>query len=121
MTNREVIDKMTNEELGRFLDSIDCVHCAYHENYGEVVPDICNGLKHCAEGIAKWLGSKADFRMADYIHEEENPECPLCKRYGLEKGDSLYQAYYPDSGISFDEIRVRYCPLCGKELKEDNT
>ncbi len=56
------------------------------------------------------------------IMKEKNPECTLCRRYGLEKGDSLYQVYYPDSGISFDEIRdIRYCPLCGKKLKEDNT
>lgn len=55
------------------------------------------------------------------IVEEKNSECTLCRRYGLEKGDTLYQVYYPDTGINFDEIRdIRYCPLCGKELKENN-
>lgn len=48
--------------------------------------------------------------------------CELCKRFGIEKGDSLYQVTYPDTGIDFYEIRnIQYCPLCGKELKEDNT
>ena len=47
-------------------------------------------------------------------------ECELCKKYGIEKGDSLYQRFYPD--LDFHEIRnIQYCPLCGKELKEDNT
>ena len=58
--------------------------------------------------------------MAEYI-EREN-KCPLCRKYGLEKGDSLYQVAYPDTGIDFYEIRnIQFCPLCGKELKEDNT
>lgn len=69
MTNRDVINGMTNAELGRFLDHIDCINCAYHENEGECVPDICNGLKHCAEGITQWLDMEPDFRMADYIKD----------------------------------------------------
>ena len=51
-----------------------------------------------------------------------NKECELCRRYGIEKGDSLYQVGYPDTGIAFYEIRnIQFCPLCGKALKEDNT
>ena len=58
----------------------------------------------------------------DQIIENPNQECTLCRRYGLEKGDTLYQVGYPDTGIDFYAIpNIKYCPLCGKELKEDNT
>ena len=60
---------------------------------------------------------------SDNMENNENKvECPLCRRYGIEKGDTLYQVGYPDTGIDFYAIRdIQYCPLCGKELKEDNT
>lgn len=71
MTNRDVINGMTNAELGRFLDHIDCANCAYYRAMGDGVPDICTmNVDNCAEGIAKWLDKEPDFRMADYIHEE---------------------------------------------------
>lgn len=58
--------------------------------------------------------------MAEYIEKEK--QCPLCHKYGIKKGDSLYQVSYPYTGIDFFEIRnIQFCPLCGKELKEDNT
>lgn len=73
MTNRDVIDKMTNEELGRFLDHIDCANCSYYSDNDDWAPDICTkDTTQCAEGIAKWLNQEPDFRMADYIKEEEN-------------------------------------------------
>ena len=53
--------------------------------------------------------------------DKDKNECPLCKKYGIEKGERLYQVAYPDTGIDFYEIRANYGPLCGKELKEDNT
>lgn len=69
MTNRDVIDKMTNEELGRFLDHVDCANCAYYYDNNDY--DICmKDETQCAEGIAKWLDKEPDFRMADYIKEE---------------------------------------------------
>lgn len=53
------------------------------------------------------------------VNNEEVNVCELCKPYGLEKGDSLYQRFYPD--LDFHEIfNIQFCPLCGKELKEDN-
>lgn len=53
-------------------------------------------------------------------NDKNNLTCELCKPYGLEKGDSLYQRFYPD--LDFHEIfNIQFCPLCGKELKEDNT
>ena len=61
MTNREVIDKMSNAELGRFLDHIDCANCAYYRAMDDGVPDICTmNVHNCAEGIAKWLSQEAD-------------------------------------------------------------
>ena len=55
-------------------------------------------------------------------NNDNKVECELCRRYGIEKGDTLYQVAYPDTGIDFYAIRgIKYCPLCGKELKEDNT
>ena len=60
--------------------------------------------------------------LLDMILERTENKCELCKRYGIERGDSLYQVSYPDTGISFDEIRnIQFCPLCGKMLKDDNT
>lgn len=58
----------------------------------------------------------------DMENNENKVECALCRKYGIEKGDTLYQVAYPDTGIDFYAIRdIKYCPLCGKELKEDNT
>jgi hypothetical protein len=55
-------------------------------------------------------------------NDKDNSVCELCRRYGIEKGDTLYQVGYPDTGIDFYAIRnIKFCPLCGKELKEDNT
>lgn len=71
MTNRDVINSMTNAELGMFLDHIDCSNCAFYRAMDDGVPDICTmNADNCAEGIAKWLDKEPDFRMADYIHEE---------------------------------------------------
>ena len=56
------------------------------------------------------------------VNNEEINICELCKKYGIEKGDTSYQVGYPDTGIDFYAIRnIQHCPLCGKELKEDNT
>lgn len=64
-----------------------------------------------------------DIMGSDNMENNDNKaECPLCRRYGIEKGDTLYQVAYPDTGIDFYAIcDIKYCPLCGKELKEDNT
>lgn len=76
MTNREIINGMGNEDLGKFLTHIDCACCAY---YSEDGPHVCSKLsqkrttdiRDCAEGRAKWLDREADFRMADYIRKPE--------------------------------------------------
>lgn len=46
--------------------------------------------------------------------------CPVCKYYGLEQGDTLYRWSDWDGGIGFDYIHnIRFCPVCGRELPED--
>ena len=71
MTNRDVIDRMTNEELAVLLD---CNQCAYYdskddrctrngdESRGKMLP--------CVKGIAEWLGSKADFEYFAEVKKE---------------------------------------------------
>ena len=62
------------------------------------------------------------YKPENELNNTVDKECELCKRYGIEKGDSLYQIAYPDTGIDFYEIRnIQFCPLCGETLKEDNT
>ena len=68
MTNFDVIKQMTVEELGEFLNHVDCANCAYHESDGESTGS-CNGHKHCKDGITKWLERESDWWMSDYINE----------------------------------------------------
>lgn len=53
-TNRERLNKMTNEELAKFLKSCDfiCNTCAYR--YQECL------LSDCYEGILKWLEQESE-------------------------------------------------------------
>lgn len=82
MTNREVIDKMSNGQLAAFLDHVDCINCAYYAPDGdntcsehEELAREMNGFDSekdiCKEGIAKWLSQEADFRMTDYVKEDK--------------------------------------------------
>lgn len=42
-------------------------------------------------------------------NDENNSTCELCRKYGIEKGDTLYQVAYPDTGIDFYAIRnIKY-------------
>lgn len=67
MTNRDVINKMTNAELGRFLNHVDCANCAYYNDDDEA-PNVCMmNVDCCAEGFTKWLKLEPDFRMIEYI------------------------------------------------------
>ena len=49
------------------------------------------------------------------VHSIISVVCELCK-YDLEDGDYLYQRRSYDHGITFDEIVVHYCPVCGRKL-----
>ncbi len=49
-----------------------------------------------------------------------NPDtCPFCANHF--KGDTICESSDWDGGIGFDYIRdIKYCPLCGKELQDDD-
>ena len=48
--------------------------------------------------------------------------CDLCKKYGLEDGDTLYCSADWDGGIGFDYIRdIHYCPKCGRRLGNERS
>jgi hypothetical protein len=53
---------MTVEELGRFLNHIDCINCAYYD-------ECCDGKRNCKDGITEWLGQESSRYMSDYIKE----------------------------------------------------
>lgn len=71
MTNRDVIDKMTNEELAAILD---CNQCAYYDSKNDKCtkngPEARGKMLPCVEGIAKWLGRKADFGYFAEVKKE---------------------------------------------------
>jgi hypothetical protein len=68
MTNFDVIKQMTVEELGKFLNHIDCANCAYYNDSDEST-EVCNGHNQCKEGITAWLGQESSRWMSDYIKE----------------------------------------------------
>ena len=41
-------------------------------------------------------------------------ECKFCEYH--ENGDTLYEYGSDDRGIVFDQIKIHYCPVCGKIL-----
>lgn len=52
--------------------------------------------------------------------EEKEYGCEVCRYHELEKGDTLYRYTSWDGGLGFDYIHnIRYCPVCGKELPEE--
>lgn len=69
MTNFDVIKQMTVEELGRFLNHIDCANCAYYNDDNAATHVCTRDTTHCAGGITKWLEREADWWMSDYIKE----------------------------------------------------
>lgn len=61
MTNFDVIKQMTVEELGEFLNKIDCVNRVY---FGK-----CSDGMNCQEGITEWLKQESYCLMSKYIKE----------------------------------------------------
>lgn len=46
-----------------------------------------------------------------------NTGCEFCQSH--EKGDILYEGSdWDGGGLGFDDINIKYCPMCGRELKE---
>ena len=57
--------------------------------------------------------------VSEYFPHQSVP-CDLCKKYGLEDGDTLYMSSDWDGGIGFDYIRdIHFCPVCGRRLKHE--
>lgn len=82
MTNRDVINHMTDAELGRFLNSNDrvCVRCAYYDDnesdYGCSMMKLRQHATYsdsheiCTDGMTKWLSQTPDFRMQEYFKDD---------------------------------------------------
>ena len=54
MTNREKLQNMSNEELGKFLGTSNnfCEICAFKET--------CTLISDCVKGITEWLESEVE-------------------------------------------------------------
>ena len=80
-------------------------------------------LKDWYEGqqVIHYLGVIGVSEIDKFFTIDKTNDCSLCHKYGLEKNDRLYQCYHHDNSIEYEELRIKYCPLCGKLLKEDNT
>ena len=66
MTNRDKINKMTNEELAQKIlgnTNYHCVYCEYHNT------PVCSKGADCIEGIKDWLDEEAEL-TADEMFEE---------------------------------------------------
>ena len=52
------------------------------------------------------------------VEDNSYEQCDFCLCH--EKDDTLYESNGWDGGIEFNYIRnIKYCPLCGKELKDE--
>ena len=66
----------------------------------------CWTCLHSDEYLPKW--------------EAEEAECEFCKNHDLEYGDTLYLQTSWDGGIGYEYVEpVRYCPICGRDLKQE--
>ena len=54
-TNREILNKMSNEELANILVSDICPYCIY-QDFDCEIDDDCG----CTVGIAKWLNKESE-------------------------------------------------------------
>ena len=68
-----------------------------------------------------------DYCQLSYCSYERNSKecqesriiCNFCQNHY--KGDTLYEREDRDFGFGFNYIYdIKYCPICGKELKEDD-
>lgn len=73
--------------------------------------DVCD----CKELVDSW---NADEWIERLFGDKMEEKCEFCESHY--KGDTLYESADWDGGIGYDFIRdIKYCPLCGKELKDD--
>jgi len=55
-TNRDKLNKMTNEELAEFLSTFDCCMCVYDKE----VDCLSDVHKECFRGILQWLNQECE-------------------------------------------------------------
>lgn len=66
MTNREVLNKLSNVKLAAILSHVDCGICMLND---EAEPT-CPPNKKCTEGIRMWLEAEAKPLMTGMLEEE---------------------------------------------------
>ena len=70
MTNREVLSKMSTEQLAKFLNHIDCGQCIYNDDaYRDEPIAICAPGEDCVEGTRLWLEAEAKPLMTGMLKE----------------------------------------------------
>lgn len=63
VTNRERLNKMSNEELAKIIDEYDdesCNYCAYYSEERNVMLCKCPDKKSCKDGIIGWLNQESE-------------------------------------------------------------
>ena len=123
MTNREKLNRMTNQELAKFLDDCCTDRCIYSNRN-------CTGFD-CVEGIELWLSREINEDNVNEIHEklsykelsvlhcalrEETRNCydlflrPGEKKFWKERVNILYELFKKliIDGVEDDEIERIY-------------
>ena len=79
--NRKVINSMTNEQLAKFMNHIDCSCCAYYSD-PDTEPDYVCAKQHerysdpeagsriCVDGLAKWLDQEEAWFMKEVQNDQ---------------------------------------------------
>ena len=63
VTNRERLNKMSNEELAKIIDEYDdesCNYCAYCSDGRDMMLCVCPDKKSCVDGIIEWLNQESE-------------------------------------------------------------
>ena len=61
VTNRERLNKMSNEELAQVLAELDstCYFCAYYNKESDILC-VCPDKKDCKYGVIEWLNQDSE-------------------------------------------------------------
>ena len=127
-TTKEYINVITsaltteeNKELRQKLNAY--LECLWESNALDAeIP-----MKCCEEIIENIdIKLELDKMLADFVDKDKEERdknikemrrlhsCNFCEEHELD--DTLYDRYEWDNGISYDYVRVKYCPICGKKL-----
>ena len=107
----EIVVEYPNPELCTYPEYKGKPYFSIH--YTENGKDFIGYGTYNPEVLSNYL---KEYFMPSVQHTQPKP-CDLCKKYGLEDGDTLYCSADWDGGIGFDYIRdIHYCPKCGRRL-----